>query len=277
MIHLDKPSYCYESGCPLAACRCTHLLSQHNLSSGVCEAIIITKKKEGKGKSAVVTEISTPCPCKEFHSKGTGFVLGAGDPLTAQFAIQAEGPGPDEVSYRMGSDKSRNAFDKNELERRLRDYPELRDQYKRFIDQGSPLVGKTGKATESWTLKPYGLDYQHIFVDNTLRCLPPKNKQGAHYPIGAEREQAETCCEHWNRMNLMKPDIAIVAIHQASLLREITPLPLNNQAAFQRAVDFMKLGYKVVVAFGGKAAKAVLGYAENSTRWVGEYKWMKNK
>ncbi|KKK55305.1 hypothetical protein LCGC14_3075880, partial [marine sediment metagenome] len=35
--------------------------------------------------------------------------------------------------------------------------------------------------------------------DNTLRCLPPKNKQGEAYPVGTDKLQAEMHCRQYDR------------------------------------------------------------------------------
>lgn len=299
---LDKPEACYTMHCPLAACRCEHDLDQHSqLGERPCEAIIVVTKKTGKGKTAVLHTTSTPCPCRQFHAKGTGFVLGTGDPRTARLAIQAEGPGAEEVAYRLGQDRSRSQFDAGELLRRRRDYPELsvsgeqqllskegtpeeriQEASPRFIQIGAPLVGKSGRMVDSWCFRNTGIqrfadDEDGVFIDNTLRCLPPKSGKGAsasHYPKGEERKEAEKCCRHWDRWALMNADIAVIGIHPAAILREVTPLPLLNKGTFERARDFVLQGYKVICALGGKAAKRVLGYGENTTRWSGEYKWL---
>lgn len=220
----DKPSYCYECGCPLA-------------------------------------------------EKGKGFVLGTGDPKTAKIALMLEAPGKDEIKFEFKpSDKRKDyatqvACDK-ELRLRKRDYPDLDGK---LVQIGAPVVGKSGAELFQWALAGVGLTRDDLFIDNTLRCLPPKEKTGS-YPKGWERDKAEACCRHYDRWNLYKPDINIISLHPAGILREPTPLSLQV-SNYVKAKDFFKQGLRVLVLVGGKATKMWLGYGENVTRWQGHYDW----
>ena len=74
---------------------------------------------------------SLGCP---LAGKGTGFVLGSGDPSTAKVALMLEAPGRDEVPWEV--------VEPEEIERRQKAYPELVGS--RFITRGMPVVGRSG-------------------------------------------------------------------------------------------------------------------------------------
>jgi len=135
---------------------------------------------------------------------------------------------------------------------------------------GAGVVGKSGSLLNQWIFPKVGVRREEVFIDNTLRCLPPKNKQGQPYPTGAERSQAEHCCRHWDRVQRFDARMVEVSLHPAGILREVTPLPLLIRD-FEKAVSAIRQGYKTLMLLGGKAAETFLGYAENVTRWRGHY------
>lgn len=253
----DKPTGCYDSGCPLAVtCRnCGHQLSEHAPAG------------EG-GKEPCHAE---KCVCSDFASLGRGFVLGAGDPLAARFMAILEAPGSEEVPFPVISVSGRYFFGtKEEVEReiavRKRDYPDLPE---RFIRTGAPAVGRTGSLLEFWAWPKVGLKRTDFFLDNTLRCLPPKKATGA-YPTGVVRKAAEKACRQWDRLHLFRPDTFVFSLHPAGIMREITPLPLQIKD-FEKVRDFAAAGRKVVALLGGKAVKAFARFGENVTKWRGHY------
>ncbi len=65
--------------------------------------------------------------------------------------------------------------------------------------QGKPFVGKAGWWLLRNILNPAGLSRKEVYLDNTLRCLPPKNKQGEAYPVGTDKLQAEMHCRQYDR------------------------------------------------------------------------------
>jgi uracil-DNA glycosylase len=205
---------------------------------------------------------------------GKGFVLGSGDPATAKLAICLEAPGNEELGFTIlppvGFSPRRflNTTEdgKRELELRRRDYPQLEEKWLRT---GAPVVGMSGHQLFDWILK--STRREDVFIDNVLRCLPPKRANSdEHYPKGDERKQSEACCRQWDRFAAMKPDVAVVSLHPASLLRDTTPLELQAKD-FQKARDFVSQGHAVVVLAGGKSAKLWLGARENTTFWRGDY------
>lgn len=211
------------------------------------------------------------CPLAKI---GKGFVLGSGDPTKAKLAISLEAPGKDELGFTVlppvgfSSRRFLNTLEdgKAELAIRRRDYPEMEEKWLRT---GVPTVGMSGHEIFDWVLK--GVRREDVFIDNTLRCLPPKRASSDEcYPKGDERKQAESCCRQYDRWSLMKPDVAVISLHPASLLRDTTPLTLQA-TDFQKARDFIAAGHSVVVLAGGKSAKLWLGARENTTFWRGDY------
>lgn len=258
----DKPESCYSSGCPLAnVCQCTHLIDLH-LDESNC--------------TYVNEETGVTCKCNAFKSKGRGFVLGSGDPNSAKYMFVFEAPGRDEVGFRLTPVEGRSFFStqtqvNEELARRKVSYPLIDVKY---LKSGAPIVGATGVELEMWGFPKAGIQRDELFIDNTLRCLPPKGAKGA-YPTGEEKKKAELCCRQYDRFHQFKPDVALVQLHPAGILREITPLPLQV-ADLQKVRDFQKAGFRPLVLLGGKAAQAFLRYGENVTKWRGHYQWLKD-
>lgn len=208
------------------------------------------------------------CP---LYGVGRGFVLGAGDPVKAKYAYILEAPGRDELSFELRPTSRAFLPTKEECDRELaireRDYPDLEAKFKRF---GVPVVGATGLALAFWIWQKVGIRREEVYIDNTLRCLPPKGKSGAAYPTGDAKKGAEKHCRQYDRIGIFKPDTAIVSLHPAGIIREITPLPLAVKDA-EKARDFTAQGRRTVTFLGGKAALAFLGYAGNVQRWRGHY------
>lgn len=203
-------------------------------------------------------------------TKGKGFCLGYGNPETSMIALVAEAPGKNEIVHFLNL---KDRLDSNELSRRQLRFPGFPAG---ALRKGAPLVGASGALAEQWILRAVGLTFNDVYRDNTLRCLPPKTKAGSYYPVGEERKKAEECCREYDRLDEFKPDIALITLHPAGILREVTPLSLVVED-MKKARDFAKQGYKVIVLMGGKAAKHYLGYGENVTKWRGHYTWINHK
>lgn len=195
----------------------------------------------------------------------SGFALDAGDPSTAKLVACCEAPGGDEVEFRL-DDPANETFWKDELIRRRAAYPDLAE---RFIRQGAPVAGKSGQFFWSKMMGPVGLRREHIFVQNVLRCKPPKIGD-SNYPTGETRKEAEACCRMWDRHQQFKPDTAVITIHPAALVRDITPLPLAIEDC-RKARDFAAQGRRVMLLVGDKAAHRFAGTPGNITYWRGNY------
>lgn len=198
------------------------------------------------------------CP---LYETGTGFALDTGDPEKATLVVCLEAPGTDEIAYRL--DIPTEPFWAAELARRRAAYPALPD---RFIRQGAPVVGKAGSLYWKWMMEPVGLRREDVFQMNALRCKPPK-VGASNYPTGDVRKEAERCCRQWDRHGAV--DTAVVTLHPAALLRDITPLSLVSED-MRKARDYARQGRRVMVLGGGKAAKVFTGSREGTTYWRGD-------
>lgn len=252
----DKPPGCYISECPLAVtCSCKHHLSEHP-EDGHCTHL----------------DGTVLCECPSFKSSGKGFVLGVGDARASRLGVVLEAPGQEELGFLIDGVGAPGIIPPDELARREHLFPDLEHK---FRVKGAPVVGKSGSLLNQWVFPKAGIQRDKIFVDNTLRCLPPKNKQGKYYPIGDDKAKAELCCRQWDRVQDFKPDVVEVTLHPAGLLREINPLPLFIKD-LEKASGFVHQGFKTLVLMGGSAATAWLGYADNVSRWRGHYEKLKD-
>lgn len=176
-----------------------------------------------------------------------------------------ENPGNQEVGYLV-----RELFDgPDEIQRRRERFPEITDS--RFVTLGAPIVGPSGNEICNWALKQLNIQRSDLFIDNCLRCLPPKGKTDSHYPTGAERKLSEgVCTKLWSRIDEFSPDAAVINFHPAAILRDVTPLPVQIRA-FEKAKWLMSKGHRVIVCCGGKAADLFFGYGSNVTRFAGHW------
>lgn len=195
------------------------------------------------------------CP---LYGKGAGFVLGSGDPATAKIGLLLEAPGKDELHWRVE--------DSRETTRRKNRYPDIPTE---FLTKGIPVVGKAGGILFSWMLAPVQLTRADLFIDNSLRCLPPKVKDAA-YPTGDEKKKAEAWCRQYDRWDEFKPSVSLVQIHPAALAREPSPLPLAIRT-FEKAKHFALGGERPLVMCGGKAVGMWMGHGSTVQTWLGHY------
>lgn len=215
-----------------------------------------------------------PDSCKNcpLYGVARGFVLGCGDPEKAKYAVVLEAPGQQEVQFTLTPNAHRSFLStKEECEQeigiRQKAYESLSNG---FLRTGVPAVGPTGLALQHWIWGKVGIRREDVFIDNTIRCLPPKGKSGQPYPTGETRKAAEQHCRQYDRIASFKPDTTVFSLHPAGILREITPLPLAIKD-FEKVRDFTAQGRRVLVLLGGKATSAFLHYAGNITKWRGHY------
>lgn len=209
------------------------------------------------------------CP---LYGVSKGFVLGCGSPEKARYAVILEAPGRDEVTFELKPNPARAFLQtKEECEKeisiRQRDYPEIGLE---FLRRGVPVVGQTGLALQYWIWPKAGIKREECYIDNTIRCLPPRSKSGAQYPTGEVRKLAELHCRQYDRLGDFAPDTLVFSLHPAGLLREITPLPLAVKD-WEKVRDFTAQGRRVLALLGGKATAAFARYGANVTRWRGHY------
>jgi uracil-DNA glycosylase len=215
-----------------------------------------------------------PDSCKgcPLYGVSRGFVLGSGSPEKAKYCIVLEAPGQQEIQFTIAPNPHRSFLRTQEecdeeIATRKRDYPDLTNGSTR---NGVPVVGPTGLAFESWILRRVGIRRDECFIDNTIRCLPPKSKSGAQYPTGEAKKAAELHCRRYDRIAMFRPDTVIFGLHPAGILREITPLPLAIKD-FEKVRDFTNQGRRVLALLGGKSTSAFMRYGSNVTKWRGHY------
>ena len=66
------------------------------------------------------------------------------------------------------------------------------------IAMSQSFCGKAGWWMTHNILGAAGIAREEVVFDNTLRCLPPRNKQGNHYPIGDTLKDAESKCRQYD-------------------------------------------------------------------------------
>ena len=209
------------------------------------------------------------CP---LDKTGRGFCLGVGDPTKAKYTVILEAPGPQEIQFQITPNPKRAFLSTKEecdkeIEIRNRDYPGLSNG---SIRVGVPAVGPTGLALQFWIWAKVGIRREEVFIDNTIRCLPPKGKSGAAYPTGEDRKAAELHCRQYDRIQSFRPDTVVFSLHPAGILREITPLPLAIKD-FEKVRDFTSQGRRVLTLLGGKSTAAFMRYGSNVTKWRSHY------
>lgn len=202
------------------------------------------------------------CASCPVAGRSFGFCLDSGDPERARIAFVLEAPGDFEIKFRV---------DDEEYARRVRLYPELSNG---SLRTGAPLVGKAGAAWEHWLLRAAGINRAECYITNTIRCLDVKQKDGSRYPTGKDRVGAEAACRQYDRMRVFAPDVAVVTLHPASLLRDLTPMDLVVKD-LRKAAHFAADGHRPVVCMGGKAAKMMLGLSDDAVTAIrGSYYWL---
>lgn len=211
---------------------------------------------------------SSGCPLAD---KGRGFVLGVGDPVKSKLIIILEAPGKDELEFTISPQKDRRILEtkeqcEEEIARRLAAYPEIEPK---LLRKGVPVVGRSGAQLSQWALPNASIKREEVFIDNVLRCLPPKLKD-KQYPIGEDKAKAELCCRHYDRVQKGKVDILLSTIHPAAIMREVTPLPLQIED-LKKAKSFSTQGYRTAILMGGKATDLFMRFGANVAKWRGSY------
>jgi len=221
------------------------------------------------------------CEGCSLYNLGRGFVVGCGDPLRAKIAIILETPANEEINFGVwpppGNKKRYVLGDvresQAEMRRRRERYPEIDA---RLLARGVPVVGRTGAVLNFRLLEQAGIMRDAIFIDNSLRCLPPRTKGGANWPTGNARRIAESHCRQYDRLDEFKPTVIVVTVHPAAIFREVAPELLIVED-LRKAKEFADQGERVLVLMGGKAAETFLGFAGNVSRWRGHYEFVDGK
>lgn len=80
------------------------------------------------------------------------------------------------------------------------------------VDDGKPFVGKAGHWLRHNIISNAGVTADECWFDNVLRCLPPENKQGEAYPVGADKVAAERECRQYDRYDQFPATVPILAM-----------------------------------------------------------------
>jgi len=139
----------------------------------------------------------------------------------------------------------------------------------RFYSIGAPVVGESGGILFSWELASLQLTRRDLFIDNSLRCLPPKQGD-SQYPTGEVKKKAEAMCRQYDRWGEFEPTVDLINIHPAAIAREPTPLPLGIKT-FEKAKHFYMGGERPLVMCGGKAVSMWIGHGSTVQTWLGHY------
>lgn len=96
-------------------------------------------------------------------------------------------------------------------------------------EQGVPFVGKAGQLLDDM-LEIIGLDRTKVYIANTVKCRPPKNRD----PLNVE----QAACRGWlnRQMELMKPKILVCLgrIAAKELIKEDFRITAEHGQWFQR-------------------------------------------
>lgn len=89
------------------------------------------------------------------------------------------------------------------------------------VDQDKAFVGRAGHWLRRNILNNAGLTDANVLVDNTLRCMPPKNAKGDWYPIGEAREQAEQHCRQYDKWRLCPQHIPLLLMGNKAMAQRL--------------------------------------------------------
>jgi uracil-DNA glycosylase len=158
-----------------------------------------------------------------------------------------------------------------EMARRKVRYPEIEP---RLLARGVPVVGRTGSLFNRM-LEEAGIRREDIAVDNALRCISPKSKQGANWPTGNAKHVAASTCRQYDRLDEFRPTVAVFSIHPAAVLREQTPYLLIVED-LRKVKEFADAGERVVLFMGGNAVDTYFGFFKNVSKTRGHYEFINN-
>lgn len=210
----------------------------------------------------------TTCSDCQLFTKGRGFCLGTGDPVKAKLAFVLEAVSDSEIGFWLNTPMMDVIpSPKDELLRRQAVFPLLE---KSALVKGVAASGRAGTILNNWLLPKVGIVRSECFIDSVIRCVPPRSKTGAPYPTGADKTSAERTCRQYDRLKDFAPDAVILTFHPASLMRELTILPLILKD-LEKAQSFVKQGLRTLVLMGGHAADVYAGWGSNLARFRGDY------
>jgi uracil-DNA glycosylase family 4 len=95
-------------------------------------------------------------------------------------------------------------------------------------DEGLAFIGKVGHWIRNNILYNAGVRETQVIFDNTLRCLPPMNKKGEHYPIGDARATAEQVCRQYDVWDAVPVAIPLLLVGGKALQQRLGFESISN-------------------------------------------------
>lgn len=126
--------------------------------------------------------------------------------------------------------------------------------------KGYPFAGRAGSLMNHWIFDETGIDRSKVVIDNVVRC-------DAVEPDKPINKDAVDFCVQYDRHREFQPELDILTLHPAALLRDIVPLPLV-QADFGKARELSR-DFRVRLLLGKSAIQKWYRFASNPTRWRG--------
>lgn len=131
---------------------------------------------------------------------------------------------------------------------------------------GWPVVGNTGRKLWGEIVEPLGYSRDDVFIDNVLRCQPPRYQGKQTYPTGKDRQAAETACRYWDAaLDLWNPNLLSCTWHPAALFEDHSKERLVAEAV-RKAFLHADAGFRPLLLMGEKAAELFAPY------WSGQMK-----
>lgn len=135
---------------------------------------------------------------------------------------------------------------------------------------GWPVVGNTGRKLFDEIVAPLGYSREDVFLDNTIRCQPPRYQGKQTYPTGRDRSLAEDACRYWDAgIDLWNPNLISCTWHPASLFEDHSRERLVGEAV-RKAFMHAEAGYRPLLLMGEKAAERFAPF------WAGQMKYWQN-
>lgn len=129
--------------------------------------------------------------------------------------------------------------------------------------ENRPLSGGFGAWFLHEFIYPFGLKMDDLLVSHTLRCTPPWKKTGA-YPTGKLKGQCEGACRHWDGgLKGWEPDFFVVTVDPQDIFN-LTAYYRQFKRDVEKAIKFMKEGYKPILLCGNEPTRLVFQTIEGN-------------
>jgi hypothetical protein len=124
-------------------------------------------------------------------------------------------------------------------------------------------------------IAPAGFKKEDLLLSHAIRCVPPKTEEALGKRVSGKgnlTHALQVCRQSDGLLGLFNPNLAIVGVEPAALIKTPAYAKLLREAVFKRAYSFYTRGYRSVVLLGPQAASLVLPFIGDSVKsWVGHY------